>query len=155
MLAVMVLPCDFGQVPGHFWALVFSSVKCGWCEIRAETLQRPESLKQVPELQGCHADVSSDPIRVSFLLGFGLTEHQAQERKIGLHFEKAVRALFFEDICNQISQNRNQTDCQLGAVQGAATVRTKMSSEMTKPRGRKWGKSTFGVRNGSPWWPRP
>lgn len=35
------------------------------------------------------------PSSVTRSLGFRLTEHQAWERKIGLRFEKAVRALFF------------------------------------------------------------
>lgn len=35
------------------------------------------------------------PFSVPCSLGFGLTEHQPWERKIGLHFEKAVRAPFF------------------------------------------------------------
>lgn len=30
VLAVMVLSCDFGQVPSCFWASIFSSVKCKW-----------------------------------------------------------------------------------------------------------------------------
>lgn len=95
-----------------------------------------------PRASGSAVPTSLVPFSVRCSLGFGLTEHQPWERKIGLHFEKAVRALFFfffKDICNQISQNRNQSDCQLGAVQGAATVKTKMRSEVTEPRGRKLG----------------
>lgn len=37
-LLLRFLSCDFGQVPSCCWASVFSSVKCGWCEIRAVTL---------------------------------------------------------------------------------------------------------------------
>lgn len=39
--------------------------------------------------------MSPAPSPMHYSLGFGLTEHQAWERKIGLRFEKAVRALFF------------------------------------------------------------
>lgn len=121
-------------------------MKCGWCEIRALTLGQPESEAEPKAARGYYTDGSATPLAcMPCSLGFRLTEYQAWERKIALPFEKAVRALFSLRHCNQISQNRNQTDCQLGAVQAAATVRTKTSSEMTKPQGRKWGRQPLGL----------
>lgn len=87
-------------------------------------------------------------------LGFGLTEHQAWGRKMGLRFEKAVRAFFSKTVCNQISQNRNQANRLAGGCPGNSD-RTKPEFRNDKATREETGESASGACNGSPWWPRP